>query len=243
MTRLLASLLLAIATLSAPAIAERKTPSDQEIKARVEDELEDEDLDATIGVAVSGRVVTLTGTVPSAWAKRRAIAIAEDVRGVQAVVPELKIAAPESDAALAEEAARKVSTNLFYSIFDSVNVEAKGGVVTLSGHVVDSYTVRELVEAVKRVPGVQDVVNQVEILPPSGFDHQIRMEIASRIYNDPVMSRYAVQSQPPIHVIVKNGHVILSGVVDDGLARTKSELIAHGVPGVFSVKNQIRVEK
>jgi hyperosmotically inducible protein len=225
-----------------PAGAQPKTLTDDEIRTRVENELEEDDI-LSVDVAVSGGVVTLSGSVPSAWAAQRAVHSAEKVRGVKSVVSHLKVAAAESDSALAEEVANKVRQSVFYTIFDHVTVAVKDGVVALGGQVVDSYTARDIVENARRLPGVREVVNQIEILPASGFDQQIRAEVASRIYNDPVLARHGGGVDPSIHVIVKNGHVTLVGVVDTELARRKAELIANGVAGVFSVKNQLTTEK
>src|SRR5688500_2675983 len=119
MTRLFALplVVLVLYTASAPALAApKKTLSDAELTARVESELEEEDL-LSIDVSVKSGVVTLTGTAPSAWAARRAAEVAERVRGVSSVVSQVKVAAAESDSALAQAVADKIGNSLFYSIF------------------------------------------------------------------------------------------------------------------------------
>jgi osmotically-inducible protein OsmY len=77
----------------------------------------------------------------------------------------------------------------------------------------------------------------------SGFDDQIRYAAAVRIYNDSLFWNYAIQVNPPIHVVVKLGRVTLTGVVMSEVERRKAEQIARGIFGVLSVENQLRLER
>ena len=86
------------------------------------------------------------------------------------------------------------------------------------------------------------MADKIEILPVSGSDDAIRYDIAVRIYNDPLFWNYAIQVNPPIHVIVRYGRVTLTGVVLSEVERRKAEVIARGVFGVFSVDNRLRLE-
>jgi osmotically-inducible protein OsmY len=98
-------------------------------------------------------------------------------------------------------------------------------------------------KAVKRIEGVDAVNNQIEILPPSPNDDRIRQQVARTIFNDERLFRYSMGSVPPIHIIVKNGHVALEGAVNSQADKDAAELRAKSVPGVFSVENHLQVQK
>ena len=94
----------------------------------------------------------------------------------------------------------------------------------------------------KRVEGVTEVVNEIEVLPVSSNDDRIRTAVYRAIYYHPVLSRYAIQSVPPIHIVVRNGDVTLEGVVRTASERDIASVQANGVAGVFSVVNNLAVE-
>jgi hyperosmotically inducible protein len=96
---------------------------------------------------------------------------------------------------------------------------------------------------VKRIEGVEHVKNEIEVLPVSPNDDRIRRAIFRAIYSDPTMDRYAIQAIPPIHIIVKNGNLNLEGVVSTEADKNIAGIRANGVSGVFSVTNNLRVEK
>jgi hypothetical protein len=85
------------------------------------------------------------------------------------------------------------------------------------------------------------VVNNIEVLPLSPMDDQVRRAVYRAIYFDTVLSRYAYSSVASIHIIVKNGNVTLEGVVDSESDKNLANLRANGVPNVFSVKNNLTV--
>ena len=129
------------------------------------------------------------------------------------------------------------------SIFDNIAFKVDGNTVTLLGQVRNAILKSEAQDAIKHVEGVEQINNQIEILPTSINDDRIRREVARAVFNDPRLFVYAVQSLPPIHIIVKNGHVDLEGVVRDQGDKDTANIRANGVPGVFSVENNLRVEK
>jgi hyperosmotically inducible periplasmic protein len=88
---------------------------------------------------------------------------------------------------------------------------------------------------------VTRVVNNIEVLPLSTFDDQIRRAEYRAIYSQPQLSRYSLGAVPQIHIIVKNGHVTLEGVVDNESDRNVAAIMASEVPGVFSVTNHLQV--
>jgi hyperosmotically inducible protein len=96
---------------------------------------------------------------------------------------------------------------------------------------------------VKKIEGVEHVKNEIEVLPVSPNDDRIRRAVFRAVYSDPTMERYAIQAVPPIHIIVKNGNVALEGVVATEADKNIAGIRANGVSGVFSVTNNLRVEK
>jgi hyperosmotically inducible protein len=195
-----------------------------------------------VRVQVSNRVVTLTGTVPSVWAKDKIINEVRDIDDVDSVVSELTVAGAESDRAIAEEVARSVRQYVFYSIYDDVHISVNNGVVTLTGRITSPHHAGELADLASRVRGVREVRNEIKALPVSIHDDQLRYSIASQIYRDPLFWNYAIQVDPPIHVVVENGRVTLTGVVNSEVERRKAENIARSTFGVFSVENHLRVD-
>ncbi|HXA85092.1 MAG TPA: BON domain-containing protein [Candidatus Dormibacteraeota bacterium] len=130
-----------------------------------------------------------------------------------------------------------------FTIFDNLAYRVDGGTVTLFGQVRDAI-VKDSAEArVKHLEGVERVDNQIEILPASFNDDRIRRQVARAVFNDPRLSIYAIESVPPIHIIVKHGHVNLEGVVRTQTDKDDAFIRANGVPGVFSVENDLQVEQ
>jgi hyperosmotically inducible periplasmic protein len=130
-----------------------------------------------------------------------------------------------------------------FTVFDNLAYRVDGGTVTLFGQVRDAI-VKDSAEArVKHLEGVERVDNQIEILPASFNDDRIRRQVARAVFNDSRLFNYAIQPTPPIHIIVKNGHVDLEGVVRTQAEKDDAFIRANGVPGVFSVKNNLQVEQ
>ena len=131
----------------------------------------------------------------------------------------------------------------FYSVFDNLEFKIDGERVTLLGQVVRPTTKSDAEARVKQIEGVTSVVNQIEVLPVSPLDDQLRRAVFRAIYSDTVLQRYALQAVPPIHIIVKNGNVTLEGVVDSEADKNVANIRANGVADVFSVTNHLRVVK
>ena len=129
------------------------------------------------------------------------------------------------------------------SIFDNLQYKVEGSKVILSGDVNNAILKDSAEKVVKKIEGVDSVENKIEVLPPSQNDDRIRRQVARAIFNDDRLFRYSMGSVPPIHIIVKNGHVTLEGVVDSQADKDSAALRANGVPGVFSVENHLTVQK
>ena len=113
--------------------------------------------------------------------------------------------------------------------------------MTLSGQVVRASLKIDAGKSVKQIEGVEAVDNQIEVLPSSTMDSQIRRAEYKAIYSFPSLQRYKAGPVPPIHIIVKNAHVTLEGVVDTQSDKDTANLAANRVPHVFSVTNNLRV--
>jgi hyperosmotically inducible protein len=131
----------------------------------------------------------------------------------------------------------------YYGVFDNLAYRVDGAKVTLFGQVTKPTLKSDAENAVKRIEGVQNVDNQIEVLPLSPNDDQIRRAAYRKIYSNPALQRYQMGAVPPIHIIVKNGNITLVGVVDGEGDKNLAGITANGVPGAFKVTNDLTVGK
>jgi hyperosmotically inducible protein len=131
----------------------------------------------------------------------------------------------------------------WYSVFDNLEYKVDGDKVTLYGQVVRPSLKSDAEAAVRSIEGVGSVVNNIEVLPVSAMDEQLRRAVFRAVYGEGGLTRYAEQAVPSIHIIVKNGNVTLEGVVDNDSDKNLANLRASQVPNAFSVKNNLVVAK
>jgi hyperosmotically inducible protein len=129
----------------------------------------------------------------------------------------------------------------YFGVFDNIEYRVDGETVTLLGDVTRPTLKSDAENVVKHIEGVQHVVNNIEVLPPSPMDDQLRLALYRAIYGFPALEKYALGVQKPIRIIVKNGHVTLEGVVDSEADKNLAGVRANTVPGIFSVTNNLRV--
>ncbi|HWQ53573.1 MAG TPA: BON domain-containing protein [Bryobacteraceae bacterium] len=129
----------------------------------------------------------------------------------------------------------------YYGVFDNLSFRVDGNTVTLMGQVTRPTLKSEAENVTKGIEGVERVVNNIEVLPTSSTDDRIRIAAYRAIYGQTGLDRYALQAVPPIHIIVNNGHITLEGVVASETDKNLANIRANGVPGVFSVTNNLRV--
>jgi len=151
--------------------------------------------------------------------------------------------AAQYEAWLADQVRHKLVMLPWYSLFDNLEYRVDGTKVTLSGQVSQPFLKDDAASAVKKIEGVTAVDNQIEILPLSPNDNRIRRQELRAIYSFPSLQRYGIARVPSIHIIVRNGNVTLEGVVANEADKNVAYIRADGVPGVFSVTNNLRVEK
>ena len=149
---------------------------------------------------------------------------------------------PESESKLAQRVRHELVMLPYYTIFDDLAFRLDGSTVTLLGDVVNPVLKSDAEGVVKRVEGVTQVINKINVLPLSPMDNQIRRAEFRAIYGDPqIGDRYGHQALPPIHIIVNNGHVKLEGVVANQMDKNLINVRANSVASVFSVENDLQV--
>ena len=131
----------------------------------------------------------------------------------------------------------------YYGVFDNLAYKLDGYTATLSGQVTRPTLKSEAENVVKRIEGIDKVVNQIEVLPLSPNDDRLRIAVFRAIYSFGSLEPYALRAVPPIHIIVKNGNVTLVGAVSRQADKDAAGVRAKGVAGVFSVTNNIVVEQ
>ena len=150
-------------------------------------------------------------------------------------------AADRKDLQVARDVSKQVMTYPQFSIFDAVHMQVDNGIVTLLGKVTMPYKKNDIERRVAKIDGVQQVVNRITVLPVSQFDDELRFRIARAIYGNSNFWNYGSMANPPIHVIVENGHVTLDGVVNSNTDRMLARSIASSF-GAFSVTNDLKTD-
>ena len=131
----------------------------------------------------------------------------------------------------------------YVGVFDNLAFKVDGYKVTLIGQVTRETVKKDAERAVKDIEGVEEVDNQIEVLPVSFNDDRLRRRLYRAIYGFGPLQKYSMGVIQPIRIIVKNGHVALEGVVNNEADKNAAGIRANGVSGVFSVKNNLQVEK
>ena len=131
----------------------------------------------------------------------------------------------------------------YYGVYDHITYKVEGDTVTLFGKVVRPLTRKHAESSVEDIQGVRTVVNNIEVLPLSGFDDSIRVRTLREMANGGSLYRYFWEPNPSVRIIVERGHVTLEGYVANRGDYNLANILANGVPGVFSVKNNLLIEK
>ncbi|MBZ5514426.1 MAG: BON domain-containing protein [Acidobacteriia bacterium] len=144
---------------------------------------------------------------------------------------------------IAREVRHEIVMLPYYGVFDNITFAVQGYNVTLMGYVTRPVLKKDAENVVKRIEGVEQVVNRIEVLPPSSMDDGLRLQLYRAIYGHPPLEKYAMPVIKPIRIIVNSGRVTLEGVVDSEADKNIVNLRANGVPGIFSVTNNLVVVK
>jgi hyperosmotically inducible protein len=196
-----------------------------------------------VNVHVRNGVATLTGTVDSYGQELRAVRAARHQHGVIGVVDRIQVTAEDvGPQQILTKARHAVLMYPFYTIFDHITFSTEGNRLVVAGEVTQPYKKSDLGNILADIKGVTYVKNIVKVLPAYPYDDHIREEVAERIYGDPMFVNYANQPNPPIHIIVDNGHVTLYGAVNSKVERQKAEMDARFAATYFGLTNNLRVE-
>jgi osmotically-inducible protein OsmY len=144
---------------------------------------------------------------------------------------------------LTQQVHHKLAMIPWYSVFDNLEYRVDGDRVTLAGQVTRPVIKSDAESSVKGIEGVKEVVDQIEVLPPSPMDDRLRRQEYRSIYSFGPLQRYSLGVNPGIHIIVRGGQVTLEGVVDSQPDKDAANIRAREVAGVFSVTNNLRVVK
>jgi hyperosmotically inducible protein len=149
--------------------------------------------------------------------------------------------APRTDLQVFNDVAAAVNRYPMFTVFDDVNVGVHDGVVTLTGSVTMPYKRNDIEKQVKKVDGVTTINNTITVLPVSIFDNDLRYRIARSIYGNATFWKYAAMANPPIHIVVDNGRVTLTGVVNNEVERMLARSLATQ-HGALSVTNDLKTD-
>ncbi len=219
------------------------TKNDTQILREVHSKLKNKRFNG-VQVAVQSGVVTLSGSVPLYADKQDAEKNAAKVKNVVSVVNDIQVQAGETtDQQLADRIGKQLAYDRvgYGNAFNAITVSVNNGVVTLGGHALGPVAKESALNLAKRTPGVQNVIDKIQVDPLSPMDNQTRMRVARAVYGYPSLNKYAINPANPIRITVINGHVILSGVVDNQSDKDVAGIQANTVPGVFSVTNNLQV--
>lgn len=220
------------------------TKNDTQIQHDAEKELKNSRFSGVQATAVNG-IIHLNGSVKLYDDKQQAEKKVEKVKHALSVVNDIQVQSGETnDQQIADKIGRQLAYDRvgYGNVFNAISVAVNNGVVTLGGHALGPVARNSALNLAKRTPGVQDVVDHIQVDPPSPLDDQLRERVARTVYGYPSLNKYAINPANPIRITVVNGHVILSGVVDSQSDKNVAGIQANTVPGVFSVTNNLEVE-
>jgi hyperosmotically inducible protein len=166
------------------------------------------------------------------------------VMSIPASAPSISAGTPQVNPRLVRQIRHELATLPYYGVFDWLEFEVKpDNTVVLRGYVTRPTTKSDAEARVKEVDGVTNVVNEIQVLPPSPQDDRLRVALYRQLYNwDSPLFRYATQAIPSIHIIVDHGRAILKGIVSSKADAQLAYARASSVPGLFDVKNELVVE-
>ncbi len=216
---------------------------DPEIQAEATKILNSKDKWKGITATVEDSIVMLQGSVKLYIDKLDAAKKVGKIKHVEGVRNHVEVTTTVPDGQLQETLANKLRYDRVFQgiMFNALALKVEGGVVTVSGDVIDYPSRDSALAIVETTAGVKDVVDEINVLPTSQFDDDLRIRIARAIYGYPALRKYGLDPQKPIRIVVENGHVTLYGVVDSKMDKQIAETQAKSVPNVFSVDDRLVV--
>lgn len=169
-----------------------------------------------------------------------AIAILIQSNGISAQIA--SVTSNLSSSQIERKIFKKILALPYYGVFDQIGFGFDGATVTLSGKVNNSRNKKDAERAMKKIDGIKQVINNIEILPPSSFDDQIRRRLLREVARKGLF-RYVQEPNPSVRLIVESGHISLEGVVANRVDYNLMNILANGIESVFSVRNNLQIEK
>jgi hyperosmotically inducible periplasmic protein len=218
---------------------------DSDIQTRVTQQLTKKQDFRNLQATTEDGIVTLSGKVDLYQQKLDAAKKVRKLAQVQGVRNLIAVNSAVPDAEVQAKLERKLHYDRigYDNQFNFVDVSVKDGAATLTGATRNDMGRDSAVWIANNMPGVTDVVDNVKVLPVSGFDDRIRISAVRAIYRDPVLGRYASDPAKPIRIVVDNGNLSLYGTVATAMDKQIAGIRANQVFGVFSVQNNLEVVK
>jgi hyperosmotically inducible protein len=246
-TKLSIITLLSIVALSAAAQGNLRRSEgryDQQIQRQVAEELQKKERLRGITVTVEDAIVTLSGRVTLYIDKVNAESRVRKIKNLDGIRNHITVeTTPVENAELRETLADRLRYHRagYGALFNNVTVGVENGVVTIGGKMRDYPDRDSAIAIVETTPGVKDVIDELDVAPLSKADDELRMRLARAVYGHASLRKYGLDPQAPIRIVVENGHVELSGVVNSKGDRQIVYTQVKFVPGVFSVTNRLIV--
>lgn len=193
----------------------------------------------THSVAIA--VMLAMGWAVSAGAQAQQAPAANQNLSTSGSQPSSQAVSPDVQAKLVEGIRHAILMQPYYTVFDNLGYTLDGRTVTLTGQVLNPTLPKDVERSVKKVEGVEKVVNKIEVLPPSPMDAQIREQVRQKLYGFGPLFKYANMPNPPIRIIVKNARVTLYGVVDNETDKNLCTQRVNQISSVLSVTNNLAV--
>ena len=238
-----ASALPALAQTAAKAAPANTAQDDAKLQTEVQKKLKGSRF-KDVHVSVQNGIATLSGPVKIYDDKQQAEKKVAKIKGLTSVVNDIEVAAGEtSDQQLQDKLRKQLAYDRvgYGNAFNAIDVSVQNGVATLSGHALGPVAKSSALSLASHTPGITNVVDHIQVDPLSPFDNETRIRVARAVYGYPSLNKYAIDPANPIRITVVNGHVILSGVVLNQSDKDVAGIQANGVPGVFSVTNNLQV--
>ncbi len=217
---------------------------DQQIQQKVTSEIQKHDQWKNVHATTEDGVVTLQGTVDRYYDKMK---LGQKVSGMDHVEGVRNMISVNTAAVSDQQLRDKLADKLRYDridqgqMFNNLALGVNNGIVTISGQVRTPSDHDSALAIVETTPGVKGVVDDVQTLPVSQMDDDLRIAVARAVYGDSALQKYALDPQKPIRIVVDNGHVTLYGAVDSQMDKNIAYQRASAVPGAFSVDNKLIV--
>lgn len=226
-----------------PSVVAQKKPGryDEQILQDVNKYLQSKKEFQGVKASTEDQIVTLEGTVNLYIDRENLEKKVKRIKNVDGIRNHVQVQSNVPDEQLRKTLADRLRYDRvgFGIAFNAITLDVKDGVVTLGGTVHDYPSKNSAMGIAATTPGVKDIVDNIDVAPTSMLDDELRVKLYRAIYGAPTLQRYEMDPQKPIRIIVENGHVTLYGVVDNAMDKQIAGTQANGVPGVFSVDNQL----